>query len=150
MHYFRTHTEINLGAIRRNAAAIKAYTGKRLIAVIKADAYGHGMIPVAETLSAVADMFAVATTEEGMRLRQAGIHKPILILFSSLTEDAPEIVEHELTPTVADWEFADPIKQNRFQNLKDSRQYQYRHEPERRALDGSGAVPEQTQNAGAT
>ena len=42
MHYFRTHTEINLGAIRRNAEAIKAYTGKQLIAVVKAEAYGHG------------------------------------------------------------------------------------------------------------
>ena len=111
MHYFRTHTEINLGAIRRNAAAIKAYACKRLIAVIKADAYGHGMIRVAETLSTVADMFAVATTEEGMRLRQAGIHKPILILFSSLTEEAPQIVEHELTPTVADWEFASRLNE---------------------------------------
>ncbi len=118
MHYFRTHTEINLEAIRRNAAAIKAYTGKRLIAVIKADAYGHGMIRVAETLSAVADMFAVATTEEGMRLRQAGIHKPILILFSSLTEDAPQIVEQELMPTVADWEFASRLNEIAPRTLK--------------------------------
>ena len=106
MHYFRTHTEINLGAIRRNAEAIKAYTGKQLIAVVKAEAYGHGMIPVAETLHAVADMFAVATVEEGVTLRQGGIQKPILILFSSLPEEAAQIVEHRLTPTVADWEFA--------------------------------------------
>ncbi len=118
MHDFRTHTEINLGAIQRNAEAIKAYTGKRLIAVIKADAYGHGMIPVAEALSAVADMFAVATAEEGMRLRQAGTHKPILVLFSSLTEEAPHIVEHELTPTVADWEFARRLNEVAQGNLK--------------------------------
>ena len=65
-----------------------------------------GWVPVAEALSAAADMFAVATTEEGIRLRQAGIHKPILILFSSLTEEATQIVEHELIPTIADWEFA--------------------------------------------
>ncbi len=106
MPYFRTHTEINLEAIRRNAEAIKAYTGKRLIAVVKADAYGHGMIPVAEALYPVADMFAVATVEEGVELRQGGIHKPILILFSSLPEEAAQIVEHQLTPTVADWESA--------------------------------------------
>ncbi len=106
MHYFRTHTEINLEAIRRNAEAIKAYTGKRLIAVVKADAYGHGMSPVAEALYSVADMFAVATVEEGIELRQNGIHKPILILFSSLPEEAAQTVEHQLTPTVADWEFA--------------------------------------------
>ena len=92
MHHFRTHTEINLGAIRQNAEAIKAYTDKQLIAVIKADAYGHGMGPVAAALSAVADMFAVATVEEGVALRQAGIHKPILIFFSSLTEETTQIV----------------------------------------------------------
>lgn len=118
MHHFRTHTEINLGAIRRNAEAIKAYTGKQLIAVIKADAYGHGMILVAEALSAAADMFAVATTEEGIRLRQAGIHKPILILFSSLTEEATQIVEHELTPTVADWEFASRLNEISSRTIK--------------------------------
>lgn len=118
MHDFRTHTEINLGAIRRNAAAIKAYAGKRLIAVIKADAYGHGMIRVAEALSAGTDMFAVATTEEGMRLRQAGIHKPILILFSSLTEEAIQIVAHNLTPTVSDWEFARRLNEIASRTLK--------------------------------
>ena len=106
MHHFRTHTEISLGAIRRNAEAIKEYTGKRLIAVVKADAYGHGMIPVAEALDAVADMFAVATVEEGITLRQGGIQKPILILFSSLPEEASPIVEHQLTPTVGNCEFA--------------------------------------------
>lgn len=118
MHHFRTHTEINLVAIRRNAEAIKAYTGKQLIAVIKADAYGHGMIRVAEALSVVADMFAVATTEEGIRLRQAGIQKPILILFSSLIEDAPKIVEYGLTPTVADWEFASRLNEVAPRTLK--------------------------------
>lgn len=106
MHHFRTHTEINLGAIRRNAEAIKGYTGKQLIAVVKADGYGHGMISVAEALHTVADMLAVATVEEGVTLRQAGIQKPILILFSSLPEEAPEVVEHQLTPTVSDWDFA--------------------------------------------
>ena len=111
MHHFRTHTEINLGAIRRNAEAVKTYTGKQLIAVVKADAYGHGMLPVAEALHAVADMFAVATTEEGVALRQAGIHNPILILFSSLPEETAQILEHQLTPTIGDWEFASRLNE---------------------------------------
>ena len=111
MHHFRTHTEINLEAIRRNAEAIKEYTGKQLIAVVKADAYGHGIIRVAEALHAVADMLAVATVEEGVTLRQAGIQKPILILFSSLPEEASRIVEHQLTPTVSDWEFASRLNE---------------------------------------
>ena len=61
MPHFRTHTEIDLQAIRQNAEAIKRHTGKRLIAVVKADAYGHGVIRVAEVLDTTADMFAVAT-----------------------------------------------------------------------------------------
>ena len=109
MDYFRTHTEINLEAIRRNAEAIKAYTGKRLIAVVKADAYGHGVVRVTEALHAVADMFAVATIEEGVALRQTGIREPILVLFSSLREQATEIIEYGLTPTIDDWEFADRL-----------------------------------------
>ena len=44
MNDYRTHVEINLDAIRRNAEAIKTFTGKRLIAVVKADAYGHGVV----------------------------------------------------------------------------------------------------------
>ena len=109
MDYSRTHTEINLEAIRRNAESIKAYTGKRLIAVVKADAYGHGVVRVTEALHAVADMFAVATIEEGVALRQTGIREPILVLFSSLREQAAQIVEHGLTPTIGDWEFADRL-----------------------------------------
>lgn len=110
MNYDRTHAEIDLGAIRRNAEAIKAYTGKRLIAVVKADAYGHGVVPVTEALRSVADIiFAVATIEEGVSLRQAGIREPILVLFSSLLEQASQIVEYQLTPTIGDWEFANTL-----------------------------------------
>lgn len=106
MSYFRTHTEIDLLAIRQNAEAIKRHTGKALIAVVKADAYGHGAAPVAEILRPIADMFAVATVEEGIALRQAGIRKPILILFSCLPKQVEQIVEFSLTPTLGNWEFA--------------------------------------------
>ena len=105
MSYLRTHTEIDLLAIRHNAEIIKRYTGKQLIAVVKADAYGHGAVPVAKTLHPVADMFAVATVEEGIELREGGIRKPILILFSCFPAQVRQIVESSLTPTVADWEF---------------------------------------------
>lgn len=111
MDYYRTYTEINLGAIRRNAEAIKAYAGKRLIAVVKADAYGHGVIPVTEALRSVADMFAVATIEEGVELRQTGIREPMLVLFSSLPEQAGQIVEYELTPMIGNWEFANRLNE---------------------------------------
>lgn len=111
MPYLRTHTEIDLLAIRHNAETIKRYTGKQLIAVVKADAYGHGAVRVAEVLRPVADMFAVATVEEGIELREAGIRKPILILFSCLPAWVGPIVEFNLTPSVSDWEFATALNE---------------------------------------
>ncbi len=111
MDYFRTHTEINLEAIRRNAETIKVSTGKQLIAVVKANAYGHGVVPVTKALQGIADMFAVATIEEGVALRQAGICDPILVLFSSLPEQAAHIVAQGLTPTISNWEFADKLNE---------------------------------------
>ena len=111
MPYLRTHTEIDLLAIRHNAETIKRYTGKQLIAVVKADAYGHGAVRVAEVLRPVADMFAVATIEEGMKLREADIRKPILILFSCLPAQVGPIVEFDLTPSIGDWEFAKALNE---------------------------------------
>ncbi len=113
MSDFRTHTEINLLAIRQNAETIKRHTGKQLIAVVKADAYGHGVIPVVTTLYPVADMFAVATVEEGIELREAGIRKPILILFSCLPAQVKQIVEFNLTPSIWDGHETAPTSNSR-------------------------------------
>ena len=111
MPYFRTYTEIDLLAIKHNAEAIKRHTGKQLIAVVKADAYGHGAVRVAEILRPIADMFAVATIEEGIELRQADIRTPILILFSCLPTQVKHIVEFSLTPTIGNWEFATALNE---------------------------------------
>ena len=102
----RTWVEVNLKAIQSNAAAIKAHTGRRLISVVKADAYGHGAVPVTKVLHPIADMFAVATGAEGVELRQAGVRKPILILFSPLPDWAEVLVAHELTPAIDNWHVA--------------------------------------------
>ena len=102
----RAYTAVDLKAIQGNAKAIKTHTGKQLIAVVKADAYGHGAVPVAKALHTIADMFAVATTTEGIALRQAGICKPILILFSPLLDWAEEIVANKLTPAIDNWHLA--------------------------------------------
>lgn len=96
-----TWVEIDLSAIRSNAQAIKAYThGKSLIAVIKADAYGHGVIPVAEALRGEAAMYAVATVVEAVELRCAGIRKPVLVLFNAIPDQVGTIIDYELTPSV--------------------------------------------------
>ncbi len=98
-----TWAEIDLSAIKSNAQAIRAYTeGKLLIAVIKADAYGHGVIPVARALSEEAAMYAVATVEEAVELRAAGVRKPILVLFNALPDQTETVVRHQLTQSVCE------------------------------------------------
>ena len=109
--FSRTWIEIDLSAIVANAAVIKARTGTRLIAVIKADAYGHGAVRVAQALHEIAEMFAVATVEEGIELREAGIRKPILILFSPLPELAEAIIAYQLTPAIDNWQLAQRVNE---------------------------------------
>lgn len=76
-----TIVEIDLDAIAANVAALRAAADAELIAVVKADAYGHGAVPVSHTaLQAGATMLAVATIDEGIVLRRGGITAPILVL----------------------------------------------------------------------
>ena len=96
-----TWGEVDLSAIQSNTRAIKAYAqGRSLIAVIKADAYGHGAIPVAIALDEEATMYAVATVVEGVELRNAGIRKPVLVLFNALPVQAETLIDYQLTASV--------------------------------------------------
>ncbi len=93
--------EIDLDAIEHNVRHIKAEIGDAdLCAVVKADAYGHGDIPVAEAaISGGAGWLAVALVEEGVRLREADIDVPILVLSEPSIGEVLPIVTHGLTPT---------------------------------------------------
>jgi len=97
-----TWIEIDLTAIRDNVAAIAAAVAPaKVCAVVKADGYGHGDVPVAEAArDGGAAWLAVALVAEGARLREAGIEGPILLLSEPFPEEVPEIVRWELTPTV--------------------------------------------------
>lgn len=94
--------EVDLDAIRHNVREITSLVAPaRLCAVVKADGYGHGDVPVAEAaLQAGADRLAVATVTEGMRLREAGIEGPILLLSETMVADAGTLIANQLTPTV--------------------------------------------------
>lgn len=83
-----TYAEVSLGTIRANYRALKKHSsGTKVCAVVKADAYGHGLIQVAQALvSEGVGYFAVAIAEEGVLLREAGIATPILVL-GSITPD---------------------------------------------------------------
>jgi alanine racemase len=84
----RTWAEVDLGAIRHNVRTLKRRAGGALLmAVVKANAYGHGAVPTARAaLEAGADSLAVVTAEEGAELRHAGINAPILV-FTDLLPD---------------------------------------------------------------
>ena len=95
--------EIDLDALAHNVRELRRRMGPgpELLAVVKANAYGHGAVPVAEAaLEAGASRLGVAFADEGIQLRQAGIQCPILILGYSLPWEAANIVSHSLTPTV--------------------------------------------------
>lgn len=97
-----TYAEIDLGAIGHNVAAFRELIApSELCVVVKADAYGHGDAPVAETaIEAGAGWLAVALLEEGIRLREADIEAPILVLSEPDPRDAIEVAKWGLTPTV--------------------------------------------------
>ena len=104
MFYRPTQVTVDLQALKQNAAAIAAlHPNVQLCAVVKADAYGHGSIQVAQTLSqSGVSWLAVALVEEGIRLREAGIKLPILVLGALVDEAADALVKFDLIPTVFD------------------------------------------------
>lgn len=101
----RTWAEISLENIRYNCETIRASlpAGTRFLGVVKADAYGHGAVRVAETLEqAGADYLAVACLSEALELREAGIRMPILILGHTPAEYAEVLADHMITQSVSD------------------------------------------------
>ncbi|MBI3758738.1 MAG: alanine racemase, partial [Deltaproteobacteria bacterium] len=99
-----TFAEINLGALRSNYRALSAHTnGASIMAVIKADAYGHGAVEVAHALRREGcAQFGVATVEEARELRVAGVSERIYLLAGYFADQAPEIVELDLTVPIFD------------------------------------------------
>ena len=99
----RTAAVIRLSALAKNAALLQERVGNNceLMAVLKGDAYGHGIAGVYPTLKAAGiRRFAVAVWEEGAALRACGCGDPILILGDTCDGDLPHLLEHRLTPTV--------------------------------------------------
>lgn len=90
---------IDLGALRENYLALRrrAVAGVQIMAVVKADAYGHGLLPAARTLAAAGvDYLGVGSLEEGQILRQAGLKLPVLLLLGILPAEAPGAVAADL------------------------------------------------------
>ncbi len=93
---------IDLGALRHNYRLARRLGGGKALAVVKADAYGHGAVRCAQALQGEADGFAVACIEEALELRRAGIHAPILLLEGFFEADELALIaEHDLWTAVA-------------------------------------------------
>ncbi len=89
---------IDLGAVRHNFRQIKRLAGAGVIAVVKSDAYGHGMIPVAKTLEPEGPTyFGVFELEEALKLKESGCGVPILIMMGILAEQVSVVVDNGFT-----------------------------------------------------
>ena len=99
----RTRVEVDLAAVIANARAVRDITGSQVYAVVKADAYGHGAIAVAQALSraSAAAGFAVSLVEEGVALRDAGVSAPVLVMGPSQHGGEDEMIDAKLTPVIA-------------------------------------------------
>ncbi len=102
---FRSLWQISKNSLIANIKNIARFAGKKIIAVVKANAYGHGAKEVAHLLEPLKEIefFAVATPEEGAKLRKAGIRKPILVLFGFLPWEVPLLKIYRLTPVVGNF-----------------------------------------------
>jgi len=100
----RVWCTISLSALRFNLRAIRRSCprGTRILAVVKDNAYGHGLIPIARTLAqAGCEEFGVACASEGEELRGAGVRNPILLLGSTLPSEFPVALQHRLTVSLS-------------------------------------------------
>lgn len=89
----RSWAEVDLSKIELQARRIKEHCGKQLMAIVKADAYGHGAVEVAKTLEAQVCMFGVANLLEALELKNQGIQKPILLLGAALPEEVDYAIQ---------------------------------------------------------
>ena len=100
-----TYATIDLAALAHNLSQIKRYLSPscEVMAVVKANAYGHGAVETAQALSSQGvGRFAVASLDEGIALRHAGLSASIVVLGALLEEQVRDLVAYRLTPVVSD------------------------------------------------
>ncbi|MDD5108137.1 MAG: alanine racemase [Candidatus Omnitrophica bacterium] len=110
--YRPTWAEVNLNNLEHNFKEVKSCLGlqTKILVTVKADSYGHGLIAVSKRLSDCnVDYLGVASIDEGIKLRKAGIKTPILLLGLILKKDIQPLFTYQLTPTVCDKELASAI-----------------------------------------
>lgn len=105
---YRCWAEIDRSALLHNlGVARERIGGADILAVVKANAYGHGLVGVAEAIASEAQLFGVANLEEALALRTASLLHPVIILGSALPGERSTIVEREFIPTISTVEEAE-------------------------------------------
>ncbi|BBF43788.1 alanine racemase [Lachnospiraceae bacterium KM106-2] len=111
-NYYRVQANINLDAIYDNLVNLKKLTkaDTRLMAIVKADGYGHGAVAIVKTVDGIVDAYGVAIIEEAIELRRANAtKKPILILGYTPSPLYPQLLQYDITQTVYDYEMAEAL-----------------------------------------
>ncbi len=104
-HLSPTTATINLAALAHNLAELRTFIGPRcdILAIVKADGYGHGSIVIAETLARLGiTKFGVATIQEGVTLRDAGLPGTIIVLGGIFSWQLQDLLRYQLTPVISD------------------------------------------------
>lgn len=109
--YYRVYADIDLDAIYENVKNAKALLKKdtKMMAIVKADGYGHGAVEVARQIDELVDAYGVAILEEGIELRKAGFTKPILILGYTPKPLYPAMIRNDIATAVFTMEMAKEI-----------------------------------------
>ena len=106
MHFDNTYVKIDLDIIRSNFEAVAQKTGVPVMAIVKADAYGHGAVQVARLLEGKCAFFGVSSMLEALELRQAGLKTPILILGQTPVSAFPLAIREGIRPTIFHYDSA--------------------------------------------
>lgn len=113
--FSRIKAVVSLDAVAHNFREMRKNIAEdtKMIAVVKADAYGHGAVQIARLVGEYDYIwgFATATEEEAIELRRAGISKPILVLGIVFEEYYPELIRYDIRPAVCEWESAKKLSQ---------------------------------------
>lgn len=121
--YDRTYAEIDLNAIRHNILEERRRVGNdvKIMAIVKADAYGHGDVEVAEALNDLVDAYGVAVIEEAIKLRKSGNRKMILILGYTGSDWYEDLIEYGISQTVYTYDMAKKLSETAVKLGKEAR-----------------------------
>lgn len=106
--YYRTYAAVDLDVIEHNLSELKKKIkpGVLSLAIVKADAYGHGAVGVAKSIQDKVDYFGIAELGEAVELREAGVEKPILVLSYTSPYQYETLIKNELTQTIFNYDDA--------------------------------------------